>query len=121
MEHVTEEPALDIEVADLARIPGTGGVVWSAGPAGCHVNLVVLEPGRSIAAHRNDVVDVQVVVVAGPGTAHVADEVVPLAAMTTLTIPRGATRRLDAGDGGMRYLTIHAERSPLTIGSVRDV
>src|SRR5438270_248786 len=39
------EPAATTEAAtaavDLAHVPGSGGVVWSASPDGCHVNLLV--------------------------------------------------------------------------------
>ena len=108
-----------IEVTDLARVPGAGGVVWSAAPDGCHVNLVVLDPRQSVARHRNDALDVQVVVTAGSGTAHVDGRAIDLEALITLTVPRGAVRSIGAGDDGLRYLTVHAQRPPLTIGPTR--
>ena len=85
-------------LADLAQIPGSGGVVWSASPGGCHVNLVVLDGGTTISTHRNDAVDFEVVVLDGTGAATVDDETLPLAPMTALLIPRGARRAITAGD-----------------------
>lgn len=91
---------------------GVGGVVWSVSPDGFHTNLVVLEPGRSIAAHRNDTPDVLLVVLAGGGTAEVDDETVALA--TAVHVPRGSVRAITAGSAGVRYLTVHAQRGSLT-------
>jgi quercetin dioxygenase-like cupin family protein len=90
-------------------------VVWSAAPAGVHVNLVVLDGGESIAPHRNDAVDVLVVVLDGSGTAAIDSAVVELAPTTALLIPEGTLRSIEAGAEGLRYLTIHAHRGPLTI------
>lgn len=94
--------------------------MWSSSVGGCHVNLVVLDAGTTIAAHRNDAVDVELVVLDGTGTATVDDEVVALAPMTALLIRRGTTRETAAGSDGLRYLTIHAERPSLAIGTKTD-
>ena len=115
MPDAPDGPGPGVEVTHLARVPGAGGVVWSAAPAGCHVNLVVLDPGQSVARHRNDAVDVQIVVTAGGGTAHVDAEAIDLEALVALTVPRGAMRSITAGEAGLRYLTVHAERPPLAI------
>jgi quercetin dioxygenase-like cupin family protein len=101
---------------DLTRVDGTGGVVWSLSPAGFHANLVVLDALEAIAVHRNDEVDVLLVVLSGGGVAHVDDEAVELTAGTATLVARGATRSVDAGPSGIRYLTVHAERRPMTIG-----
>jgi quercetin dioxygenase-like cupin family protein len=106
---------------DLAQVTGTGGVVWSVSPEGFHTNLVVLEPGGSIPAHRNDGLDVLIVVLDGAGVATVDGDAVELAPLSALLVPRGAVRGVKAGAAGLRYLTVHAQRGPLTIGAKDDV
>jgi quercetin dioxygenase-like cupin family protein len=101
---------------DLGRVEGTGGVVWSVSPHGFHANLVVLPPGGIIERHLNDVVDVLLVVLAGSGAVTIEAETFDLAPGTAVLLPEGATRELAAGSVGLRYLSVHAERGPLTIG-----
>lgn len=103
----------------LSSVAGHGGVVWSASPSGCHANLVVLEPGGSIGTHRNDELDVLVVVLDGHGTITIDGAAVPASATTAVVVPAGAVRSVTAGPGGLRYLTIHAERRPLAITASR--
>lgn len=114
------EPA-GVQPVDLARIAGAGGVVWSVSPEGFHANLVVLEPVGSIAAHRNDALDVLLVVVGGAGRATVDDAVVELTPACALLVPRGSVRSITASAIGLRYLTVHGQRGPLTIGGKSDV
>jgi quercetin dioxygenase-like cupin family protein len=99
----------------LSRVAGTGGVVWSVSPAGFHANLVVLDPGGSIAAHRNEDVDVLLVVVEGHGSVGIDGAAVGVSPTTALLVPAGAIRSIDAGSEGLRYLSIHAERGRLSI------
>lgn len=100
---------------DLAAITGSGGVVWSVSPQGFHTNLVVLDAHGTIESHRNDSVDVLVVVLAGDGTATIEEVTVALASMAAVLIERGTTRAIAAGASGLRYLTVHDQRSPLGI------
>jgi quercetin dioxygenase-like cupin family protein len=111
---------VSVQCIDLAQVAGAGGVVWSVSPEGFHTNLVVLEAGGSIPAHRNDGLDVLIVVLAGSGVATVDDDAVALAAISALLVPRGAVRSVTAGRLGLRYLTVHAPRGPLTIGDAGD-
>jgi quercetin dioxygenase-like cupin family protein len=104
------------QCTDLSNVQGAGGVVWSVSPDGLHTNLVVLAPGGSIASHRNDHLDVLIVVLAGSGTALVDADEIPLDPMVALVVPKGTVRSVVAGDEGLRYLTIHARRGPMTIG-----
>src|SRR6266508_5104720 len=103
-------------LVDLAAVTGSGGVVWSVSPQGFHANLVVLAPNGAIGAHRNDSVDVLVVVLAGEGLATAGQRNVALEPMSALLIPRGAMRSIVAGPSGLRYLTVHEQRGALTIG-----
>jgi len=106
-----------VQTVDLSRMEGAGGVVWSVSPDGFHANLVVLEAAGAIAGHRNDALDVLIVVLAGAGRARVDDDTFDLAPAGALLVPRGAERSITAGPAGLRYLTVHAQRGPLTIGS----
>ena len=115
-EHRPTAAATTVRAVNLSDLDGAGGVVWSVSPAGFHANLVVLDANGAIASHRNDAVDVLVVVVAGSGTATVDTEQFALGSATALLVPRRSVRAITAGPGGLRYLTVHAERAPLTIG-----
>lgn len=112
-----EQEPLALTPVDLARVEGSGGVVWSVSPTGFHTNLVVLEAHGSIASHRNDALDVLVVVLDGAGTAAVDGETVVLSPATAVLVPCGAVRSITAGPTGLRYLTVHAQRGPLTISA----
>jgi quercetin dioxygenase-like cupin family protein len=99
----------------VAPVEAGNGVVWSASPEGFHANLVALDAGGEIGAHRNDEVDVLVVVVAGGVTIEVDGDATPVGAGTAVVIPKGTERRVVAGAGGARYLTVHARRAGLSI------
>jgi quercetin dioxygenase-like cupin family protein len=107
-----------VDVVDLATVAGAGGVVLSFSPGGFHANLVVLSAGEAIAPHRNDEVDVLVVVLAGSGRLTIDGGDLDLSPSAAVVVPRGTTRGVTAGDG-LRYLTVHAERRPLGIGGRR--
>jgi quercetin dioxygenase-like cupin family protein len=110
-----------LDRVDLLAPAGGNGVVWSVSPEGFHANLVTLQRGGAVDTHRNDEVDVLVVVVAGAGHVDVDGEATPLLAGTAVVVPKGTERRIEAaGDGdGLRYLTVHARRSPMSIGAPR--
>jgi quercetin dioxygenase-like cupin family protein len=115
-------PGLD--VVDLLAPTDGNGVVWSTSPEGFHANLVSLEPGAAIDAHRNDEVDVLVIVVAGGGRIDVDGTPTEVRGGTAVVIPKGTVRRIEAsaatgGGAGLRYLTVHARRGPMSIGGPR--
>ena len=68
-----------------------------------------------MAEHVNAELDVLVVVLGGTGVAIVDGEAHAVAAGHALLVERGATRRITAGEFGMRYLSIHRRRGPLQI------
>jgi quercetin dioxygenase-like cupin family protein len=101
---------------DLTAVEGDGGVVWSVDPDGLDANLVVLVQGQAVAAHRNDEVDVLVVVVDGAATVTVDDVPHELTAATVMLVPRGARRSIaPIGPDGVRYLSIHRRRGGLDV------
>ena len=102
------------DVVDLLAVAASGdGVAWSANPEGVNVNLVVLEPAGSIAAHRNDAVDVLVLVLDGSLAVEVDGGRAELAAGHATVVPCGTTRTLTAGADGSRHLTVHRARPPM--------
>lgn len=110
-----------LEIVDLLAPADGTGVVWSTSPEGFHANLVSIPPGGAIDAHRNDEVDVLVIVLAGEGRIDADGGPAPLRAGTAVVIPRGTARRIAAGAGGsgLRYMTVHARRGPMSIGGPR--
>jgi hypothetical protein len=101
---------------DLAALHSAGGVVWSVSPRGLHANLVVLAAGAVIERHRNDSVAVEVVL---GGTDRVAVDGAPTsiwARPRRCSSPRGTARSVRA-TSELRYLSVRAERQPLTISS----
>lgn len=108
-------------VVRLDEVQADGnGVAWSTSPEGLHVNLVALEPGGEIGEHRNDALDVVVIAINGDLVASVDGTEVTVPPNAAVVVPRGARRRLTAGAGGARYLTVHAGRPAMQIGRRRD-
>ena len=107
-----------VEKVHLPVLEGDGGVLWSVSPLGFHANLVALGPGHAVDRHRNDEVDVLVVVLDGEGRILIDEEQVDLCTGDAIVVPRGADRSIES-DAGIRYLTVHARRMPLTVGPRR--
>jgi quercetin dioxygenase-like cupin family protein len=100
--------------------PHGDGVHWSLrGTDEIDMNLVHLDPGSSIAEHRNDVVDVVVVALAGSGRLRLDGEDHPLVPRSIALAARGTHRSIHAGADGLSYLTVHRHRAPLGIGRTR--
>jgi quercetin dioxygenase-like cupin family protein len=112
-----------VRATSLDRVtPGAGGdgVVWSLGGARqLEANLVVLGSGSGIGQHRNDDVDVLIVVLGGSGRVVVDDVAWPVAAHDFIFVPRGSRRSIAADGDGIRYLSTHIARPGPTIGTAR--
>lgn len=112
-------PTPGAQIVDLAAVmdaashgDGADGVHWTLAPAGdLNANLVRLEPGHGVDHHVNDSVDVVIVVLSGAGTATVDGDEHPIGPRRLLHVPKGAGRRIQAGDEGLWYLTVHVRRS----------
>jgi mannose-6-phosphate isomerase-like protein (cupin superfamily) len=95
---------------------GPDGVVRSMTSDDLHTNVVTLGPGGAIGTHRNDSVDVVVVVLAGELHVDVDHRSLTVGTGNAVLIPKGTERTVRSGVDGARYLTVHQRRGPLTIG-----
>jgi len=107
-----------VDLAAEVRAYAGGGALWRLEPSqDLQANLVRLEPCHEIGAHRNDEVDVLLVVVEGSGELVVDQQSHPLKPATLAHLPKGAVRAIRAGDTALVYLSIHRRRPRgLTIG-----
>ena len=71
--------------------------------------------GHIVAEHLNEACDVLLVVVEGTGRATIDGVSHELAAGDPLVIAKGSRRSIQAGPGGIRYVTAHVKRPPLQI------
>ena len=104
---------VDLAGVDLS---GADGAVWSLPHEGdLDANVVKLGPGGRIPDHRNDEVDVLIVVLGGSGDLVVDEETEPLRPHSLARIPKGTRRGLQAGAEGLVYLTVHRARAGLRL------
>jgi hypothetical protein len=89
-------------------IQGRGGG-WTGRT--CRPNLVRLGRGDCIQPHRNDELEVLVVVVSGRGELTLDGQVHQLAPMVVAHLPKGTVRAIAAVNGPLAYLSIHRRRS----------
>jgi quercetin dioxygenase-like cupin family protein len=99
---------------DLARLAAGGnhpGALWRLDGEDLQANLVRLGQGDRIEPHRNEEVDVLVVVVLGRGELTLDGQVHQLAPMVIAHLPKGAVRAMGAVDGPLAYLSVHRRRA----------
>ena len=87
------------------------GALWRLDGEDLQANLVRLGSGDRIQPHRNDEVDVLVVVISGRGELTLGGQVYLLAPMALVHVPKGAVRAMVAVDGPLAYLSVHRRRS----------
>lgn len=108
-----EPVAADLDGVDRS---GPSGALWSLPHGGdLDANLVRLGPGDAIEPHRNDAVDVLVVVIAGRGTVHVDATALAVAPHSAVLVPKGTTRAITTDGAELVYMTIHRSRPALGI------
>jgi quercetin dioxygenase-like cupin family protein len=92
-----------------SRRPGTIQGLWWLDGQDLQANLVWLGRGDRIEPHRNDEVEV-LVVVSGRGELTLDGQVHPLAPMVLAHLPKGTVRAVVAVDGPLAYLSVHRRR-----------
>jgi len=103
-----------IPLVDLASLAGGGshpGALWRLDGEDLQANLVRLGQGDRIQPHRNDEVEVLVVVVSGRGELTLDGQVHQLAPMVVAHLPKGTVRAMAAVNGPLAYLSVHRRRS----------
>lgn len=80
-----------------------------------NATLLVWPAGHEVAEHVNEEVDVLVIVLEGRGTAVIDGRSHAMTAGGAILFACGTRRRIQAGDGGLRYLSVHRRRGPLQI------
>ena len=84
--------------------------LWRLDGEDLQANLVRLDRGDRIEPHRNDEVEVLVVVVLGRGELTLDGQVHQLAPMVVAHLPKGTVRAIEAVDGPLAYLSVHRRR-----------
>lgn len=113
MNHEVTEPAKPT-VLDASGVITTAGdgVDWSLARSGdLNCNLVRLDPGHHLGDHVNHDLDVIIIVIAGSGTIKIDDTSSPLRPNVVADVPKGTSRRIEAGPDGLGYFTIHRRRT----------
>jgi len=100
-----------VDLANLAAGEERSGALWRLDGNDLQANLVRLGVGDRIQPHRNDEVDVLLVVVAGRGELTLGGQVHPLTPMALVHVPKGTVRAIAAVDGPLAYLSVHRRRS----------
>ena len=105
-----------VDLASLAAAGNRPGALWWLDGEDLQANLVWLGRGDRIQPHRNDEVDVLVVVVSGRGELTLDGRVHPLAPVALVHLPKGTVRAVVAVDGPLAYLSVHRRRAGLQLG-----
>ena len=104
------DPVPPVDLAGLAAGGNHPGALWRLDGEDLQANLIWLGRGDRIESHRNDEVDVLVVVIDGRGELTLDGQVHPLAPMMLAHIPKGTVRALVAVDGPLSYVSVHRRR-----------
>jgi mannose-6-phosphate isomerase-like protein (cupin superfamily) len=95
--------------------PATGQPVWAEASDDLNATLLAWDAGDGATEHVNDERDVLVFLVEGSATITIDDEARQLRPGDGVIVPKGRRRRIRAGKGGVRYLSVHLRRPPLQI------
>lgn len=108
---MSDEPSHPV---DLSRAKGHGPV-WGMASEDLNATLLSWDPGDGVADHVNAERDVLIVITEGFGFATIDGEEHALRPHHALLIRKHAHRRIVAGAGGLRYLSVHRRRGALQI------
>jgi quercetin dioxygenase-like cupin family protein len=100
-----------IDLASLAAAGDRPGALWRLDGEDLQANLIWLGLGDRIQPHRNDEVEVLMVVVAGQGELTLDGRVHSLAPMALVHVPKGTVRAVVAVGGPLAYRSTAARRS----------
>lgn len=89
------------------------GPQWAHESEDLDMTLLSWPPGKSVAEHINNEVDVLLIGLVGNGIVTVEKQEHPLNAGVLLLIPKGKQRSMQSGDEQWSYLSIHRRRRGL--------
>jgi mannose-6-phosphate isomerase-like protein (cupin superfamily) len=105
----------------LGQTPAAGGgPVWGEASEDLNATLLAWHAGSGPPEHINDERDVLVFVAEGSATVSVDEDDRLLRVGEAVIIRKGQKRRITAGAGGVRYLSVHRRRPPLQIEPAAD-
>jgi mannose-6-phosphate isomerase-like protein (cupin superfamily) len=104
----------ELDGLDGADVP-RGGPVWGAASEDLNATLLAWSVGGGPPERVNDERDVLIFAAEGSATVTVDGEERQLAAGEGLIVGKGRRRKITAGAGGVRYLSVHLRRPPLEI------
>lgn len=114
MSSTTSSSVSPLWVDLLERIKGGhSGPQWAHECEDLNMTLLSWEPGKSVAPHVNNEVDVILIGVAGTGTVMVENEQHELRPGTLLLIAKGSQRSIESHDERFSYLSVHRRRRGL--------
>jgi quercetin dioxygenase-like cupin family protein len=99
-----------VDVASLTAGGNHPGTRWRLDGEDLQANLVRLGRGDRIEPHRNDEVEVLMVVVSGRGELTLDGQVDQLAPMVVAHLPKGTVRAVAAVDEPLVYRSVHRRR-----------
>jgi quercetin dioxygenase-like cupin family protein len=102
-----------VDLLQQSSTASGSGPQWAHECEDLDVTLLSWAPGKNIAAHVNNEVDVVLIGVSGNGTVTVEGERHPLRSGTLLLIPKGKARSMQCGEEQWSYLSLHRRRRGL--------
>lgn len=113
----TALPRVLCDTNTVADDPDAAGAVFKLEMAERDLdsNIVQLPAGDGIDSHRGPDLDVLLHVLSGSGTLTTEVGEVALTAGALVWLPRKSQRQFSAGTEGLRYLTVHQRRRPLSL------
>jgi quercetin dioxygenase-like cupin family protein len=111
-------PLIERLAADRLEHAGNsvaGGPVWGQASDDLNATLLAWAAGDGPAEHVNDERDVLIFLADGAATLTIDDEVRDLGPGDAVIVAKGRRRKITAGRGGVRYLSVHLRRPPLQI------
>jgi mannose-6-phosphate isomerase-like protein (cupin superfamily) len=108
------------DLDDAMAAPTSGGPIWGEASEDLNATLLEWGGGAGPPEHVNDERDVLVSVVDGSARVEIDGDGRDLETGDVVIVPKGTRRRITAGRGGVRYLSVHLRRPPLQIRGAVD-
>lgn len=108
-----------VNLFELAR-EGETGPLWGTESDDLDCTFLAWGSGQGVVEHVNSEVDVVMVVLSGIGRISLDGQSLDLSPGAVLMIPKGASRAIQAEEGGVAYLNVHKRRKRLNLGDPAD-